>query len=105
MGKCLRGAGIVDYSWACVKIQVCAMSATLRQERQIVSTEAGGVFPLVTILVEPGEGDVVPGAVLGVVLPDGGLDAAQTHFMDGLLLGHGRVPFRKQRRIETVGKR
>src|SRR5205807_1368 len=64
----------------------------LGQDEQVVTTEAVGRFPLVAILVDAGDGDVEPGAVLGPVLPDGGLHGTDTDFMNwlyGILLRHG----------------
>ena len=58
----------------------------LGHQGQIVAAETGRLLPLVAILVQPTDGDVVPRPV-GLVLPDGGLDLPQANLMDGFLLG------------------
>ena len=64
----------------------------LGEQQQIVAAEALGLLPVVTVLVEPGDGHVVPGADGRLVLPDRGLDRPEADFMDGAglgLRGHG----------------
>jgi len=46
----------------------------LGHEQQVVTAERVGVLPLLAVLLETGEGDVVTDPAVGVVLPDGGLD-------------------------------
>ena len=64
-------------------------------QRQVIPTEAGGILPLVAVLVEPTDGDVVPRSVLGFVLPDRGTDATEADLVDGRRFlgssGHGSV--------------
>jgi len=64
----------------------------LRQQQQVVTTEAVGGFPLLAILVDAGDGDVEAGAVLGLILPDGGFDGTETDFMNGSRPG-GKVKY------------
>jgi hypothetical protein len=54
----------------------------LDHHRQVIATEAVAGLPLLAITVNPLDGDVVADAALGLVRPNGGLDASQPHFMD-----------------------
>ena len=53
-------------------------------KRQVVSSEAGGIPPVVAILINSRHRHIVPGSIGGVILPNGGTDAAQTNFLRGL---------------------
>ena len=46
-----------------------------RQQQQVVATEALRALPFLAVLVETGEGDVVPRAAFGSVRPNRRLDA------------------------------
>ena len=59
-----------------------------RQHQQVVAAEAVGAPPaFLLIAVDPLECDVEPRAAVGFVLPDGGFDAADPNFLDGLVGG------------------
>ncbi len=53
------------------------------QHRQVVTAKVRRFLPDVTILVEPADGDVVPQAGLGLVLPHASLDQSETDLVDG----------------------
>ena len=48
---------------------------------QVVAAKTGGRLPFFAILVQTGQGDVVPGGVVALILPDRGADAAQANFV------------------------
>jgi len=59
-----------------------------RQHQQVVAAEAVGAPPaFLLIAVDPLERDIETRAAFGVVLPDGGFDAADPNFLDGLVGG------------------
>src|SRR5690606_1725713 len=60
----------------------------LGQDQQVVAAEALGGLPVVAVLVDALEGDVVPGRSAGLVLPDGGLDGADSNFRYGFGVCH-----------------
>ena len=45
------------------------------EQQQVVATEALRALPLIAVLVETGEGDIVPRAAVGSVRPNRSLDA------------------------------
>ena len=51
------------------------------KHQQVVATEALRPLPFITVLVEAGEGDVVPHAAFGFVTPNRCLDTDQTDFL------------------------
>lgn len=57
----------------------------LGDQGQVISTETGRILPLVTILVESADRDVVAGSLLGFVFPDGRLDTSDTNLVNWLL--------------------
>ena len=59
-----------------------------------------GRFPLLAVLVEAGEGDLVPRAAFGFVPPNRSLDAAGSDFSDGFLVSHDVFPPLKLRVCE-----
>lgn len=69
----------------------------LGEHGKIVSTEAVGRLPLVTVPVEAGQIDVVADAALRLVGPDRGLDGPETNLVDRPVLRvaprHGAPPF------------
>ena len=54
------------------------------KHQQVIVTEALRGFPLLAVLVEAGEGDVVPRAAFGFILSNRSLDSADADFSDGL---------------------
>ena len=74
----------------------------LGHQRQVIAAEAGGVLPSFVILVETRDGDAVHVAVLGLVLPNSGLDPAKPDFVNRLLFGHGMPSFLKMPDMEDV---
>ena len=52
--------------------------------QEVVAAETGGVFPFLSVLVGPLEGDVEHGAFVRLLAPDAGADGAVADFMDGL---------------------
>ena len=59
-----------------------------RQYQQVVASEALRRLPLIAVLVEAAEGDVVPRAVDGFVSPDCSLDGADSDFSNGFRVIH-----------------
>ena len=55
------------------------------QHQQVIATKALRGFPLLAVLVEAGEGDVVPRAAFGFVWPNRSLDTSDSDFSDGFL--------------------
>ena len=55
----------------------------LGHEGQVVASKTFRGLPVVPVLVEALDGDVVASAGLGVVCPDGGLDGAEAYLMNG----------------------
>ena len=70
------------------------------KHQQVIVTEALRGFPLLAVLVEAGEGDVVPRAAFGFILPNRSLDAADADFSDGLWVSHDVFPPKKLRVCE-----
>src|SRR3990172_6162669 len=66
----------------------------LRQDEEVVSTEALAGLPCIAILVVPLERDVVARAALDLVLPNRGLDVADVN-VSGRFLGCHCLPFRR----------
>ena len=60
----------------------------LRQDEQIVPTEGVCAFPLFAVPVKTGKGGVEPSTTVGVVLPDGRLDSAQTDLVNRFVFCH-----------------
>ena len=54
------------------------LSGHFGQHQQVIATEALRGFPLRFVLVEAGEGDLVPRAVFGFVTPNRGLSSNGT---------------------------
>ena len=52
--------------------------------QEVVAAKTGGVFPVVSVLVCPLEGDVEHGAFLGLQAPDARAHGAVADFVDGL---------------------
>ena len=62
----------------------------LGEEEQVVAAEGFGGLPACPVSVQAAEGDVVAGARLGVVFPDGGLDGPHADLFGRVVLGsHG----------------
>jgi len=68
--------------WSRLEDPCMSQVRDLGQQRQVVATEAGGIFPLVAILVEPGQRYVVMQAVLWLICPDGSTNASHTDFVN-----------------------
>jgi len=60
----------------------------LGHERKVFATEAVGLLPVVAVLVEASHLHVVPNTGLGLVGPDGRLDAAESNLVCGFLFRH-----------------
>jgi len=75
----------------------------LGQDQEVVAAEAGSGLPLVAVLVEAGKGGVVPHTGLCVVLPDGGLDRADSDFNGFLLVCHCEISFFGLERFRSLG--
>ena len=52
--------------------------------QQVVTAKTGGVFPGVSVLVGPLEGDVEHGTFVGILAPDARAHGTVADFMDGL---------------------
>ena len=76
------------------------LSGHFGQCQQVVAAEALRPFPLLTVLVEAGEGDIVPRAFFGSILLYRSLDAANADFSDGLWVSHDVFPPKKLRVCE-----
>ena len=64
-----------------------ALIGNFDQQRKVITAKARRVLPVVTVLVDATDRDVVPRAVLGFVGPDGSADAAETDFVNGTGFG------------------
>ena len=54
--------------------------------QEIVATKTAGVFPCVSVLVGPLEGDVEQGTFLALLAPDARANGTVTDFVDGLVV-------------------
>ena len=68
----------------------------LGEEEQVVAAEGFGGLPVRPVSVQAAEGDVVAGARLGVVFPDGGLDGPHPDLFGRVVLGSHGVCRKKQ---------
>jgi hypothetical protein len=77
-------------------------SGNLSEEEQVIAAEGFGGLPVRPISVQAAEGDVVSGARLGVVFPDGGLDGPRSNLVWRIAFGsHGMC--RKKQVNPTCG--
>ena len=54
-----------------------------RKHQQVIAPEALRTLPFFAVLVETGEGDIVPRGTFGVVTPNRSLDTTDADFSDG----------------------
>ena len=73
------------------------------KHQQVIITEALRGFPLLPVLVEAGEGDLVPRAAFGFILPNRSLEAPDADFSDGLWVSSDVFPPKKLRVCERFG--
>ena len=69
-----------------------------RYQRQVISPKRCGILPLIAVLVQSGERNVVVGTIAGVISPDGRLDTPETDFANRLLRTRKGITSRFQSR-------
>ena len=88
-GLRLLGFRVLGLSLLGANPGVCLIR-NLGEEEQVVAAEGLGGLPVRPVSVQAAEGDVVAGARLGVVFPDGGLDGPHADLFGRVVLGsHG----------------
>jgi hypothetical protein len=58
----------------------------LGNQGQVIPTKTSSLLPLLTVLIQAAYGKVMPGTIIGFVLPNGSLDSSQADLMSGFLL-------------------
>jgi hypothetical protein len=64
----------------------------LGNQGKIIPSETGGLLPLIVVFVNAGNGNVVPGVVVGLILPNGRFDPSEPDFVGWFLLCHRQSP-------------